>query len=190
LDRSSGNVPYSERRVLDTVFDGLLNKALKKEMTPALKQRLVAMGIELDGKFKPLYPHTVWIEMLGVIAQELFPSLSREQAFRELGGRAAIGYFDTVIGIALKQVLRVMGVRRSLTRMAQNFSAANNYTRAEAVDVGPGHVTLWMNELTDTRHNLAGVMETGLTVATGKRVKVAVGEHDEHGTTYDVRWDP
>jgi uncharacterized protein (TIGR02265 family) len=189
LDRTTGNVPYAERRVLDTVFDGLLRNALKKELTPALKQRIVALGIDIDGKLKPLYPHTVWVEMLQVIAHELMPTLSKERAFRELGGKAALGYFDTLIGIALKQVLRVIGVRRSLGRMAQNFSAANNYTRAEAVDVGPGQVKLWLNELTDTRHNLAGVMETGLTAATGKQVKVTVAEHDDHGTIYDVQWE-
>jgi uncharacterized protein (TIGR02265 family) len=190
LDRSTGNVPYAERRVLDTVFDGLINKALKKDMTPALKARLQALGLEPGGKLKPLYPHTVWVDMLNAIAHELMPTLSKEAAFRALGARVVNGYFDTLIGITLKQVLRVMGVRRALGRMAQNFSAANNYTRSEAVDVAPGHVKLWLNELSDSRFNMAGVLESGLTTATGKHVKVILAEHDEHGTTYDVRWDP
>ncbi|MFT3836461.1 MAG: DUF2378 family protein [Myxococcaceae bacterium] len=174
--------------MLDVVFDGLLRKALARELTFAAKARLKAIRVDVDGRFEPLYPHPVYLQTLEILREELMPDRSIEQAFRSLGARAVLGYFDTWIGRALKQMLRALGVRRALNRMTQNFSATNNYTRAEAHDIAPKHVRLWMNELTDTRHVMAGIIEAGLSVAGGKDVRATLVETDDDGCVYEVCW--
>lgn len=186
--RNDPGLAYEDRRVLDIVFDGLLKKALKNELTFAAKSRLKQLHVDVEGRFEPLYPHPVYLATLHILNQELMPSLTEEQAFRALGARAVLGYFDTLIGRALKQMLRALGVRRAVDRMTQNFSATNNYTRTHAEDLGPRHVRLWMNELTDTRFVMAGILEAGLGVAGGKNVRATIERVDEFGCTFDVQW--
>ncbi len=183
------SVPLEQRRVLDSVFEGLFLKALKAEVNPQLKTRLKGIGMDLDAKLKPLYPHSVWLESLTLSAEELFPQKTQVEALRELGARAVLGYFDTFIGMALKQMLRAIGVRRSLGRMSQNFSATNNYTQTRIKELGDNHVELWMNELTLTQHNMAGIVQTGLGVAGGKNVRVSIVSSDADGVTLDVLWE-
>jgi uncharacterized protein (TIGR02265 family) len=190
VDRTVGNVPLAERRVMDSVFEGLLQRALKKpELTPRLKRRLLDAGVDVDAKLKPIYPHAVWVSTCTAVAEELMPGVPLEQALRQLGQRVVMGYFDTMIGGAIRQVLKAIGTRRTLGRMTQNFSAANNYTRSELVDVGERHVRLWMNELAPMHFNLWGILERGLEVAGAKNIRVKLLELDAHGCSFDIEWD-
>ncbi len=181
-------VPLEQRKVVDGVFEGLFSKALKLEVTPLLRRRLQDLGVDLAA-LKPVYPHAVWLRSLVAAAEELYPGRPLPEAMRELGGRAVTGYFETLLGMALKQLLRAIGVRRTIGRMTLNFSSTNNYTETKIRDLGERHVELWMNELTETQHNMAGIIQTGLTIAGGKNVRVTITGSDDRGCTYEVRWD-
>ncbi len=182
-------VPHADRKVVDTVFEGLFVKALGLEVTPALRRRLAELGVDFQVGLKPMYPHAVWEAALIAAAEELMPGKPLPEALHALGGRAVVGYFDTFIGRALKQVLRAIGVKRTLARMSLNFSATNNYTETEMKELGERHYELWMNELSLTQHNMAGIIETGLGIAGGKNVRVEIVRSDGSGCTYDIRWE-
>ena len=182
------SVPPEQRKVVDGVFEGLFSKALKLEVTPQLRRRLLELGVDLAA-LRPVYPHAVWLQALTVAAEELHPSRPLPEALRELGGRAVTGYFETFLGKALKQLLRALGVRRTIGRMTLNFSSTNNYTETRVRDLGERHVEVWMNELSLTQHNMAGIMQTGLTIAGGKNVRVEISSSDAVGCTYEVRWE-
>jgi len=181
--------PYAERKVVDTVFEGLFVKALGLEVTPALRRRLAELGVDFNAGLKPMYPHPVWEAALIAAAEELMPGKPLPEALHALGGRAVTGYFDTFIGRALKAVLRAIGVKRALGRMSLNFSATNNYTQTRLKELGERHVELWMNELSLTQHNMAGIIQTGLGIAGGKNVKVDIVASDGDGCTYHVTWE-
>lgn len=181
-------MPLEQRKVVDGVFEGLFLKALKLEVTPMLRRRLNELGVDL-GKLKPVYPHAIWEQSLIAAGQELMPGKPLPDAMRELGGRAVSGYFETFLGIALKQLLRAIGVRRTIGRMTLNFSSTNNYTETRIKDLGERHVEIWMNELSTTQHNMAGIVQTGLTIAGGKNVRVTIVTSDADGCTYEIRWD-
>ena len=182
------SVPLEQRKVVDTVFEGLFAKALKLEVTPQLRRRLIELGVDLD-HLKPVYPHALWLKSLIAASEELWPGRAVTEGLTELGGRAVSGYFETFIGVALKTLLRVIGVRRTIGRMTLNFSSTNNYTETRVTEVGERHVELWMNELTQTQYNMGGIMQTGLTIAGGKNVRVSMVASDSEGCTFDIRWE-
>lgn len=182
------SVPLADRKVMDSVIDGLFNKALGRDLNPRLERRLNELGIDLK-KLLPMYEHAVWVKALTAAAEELLPGVPLPKAFEQLGARVVTGYFETFIGRALKQLLKAIGVRRTLGRMSQNFAATNNYSKSEIKDVGERHVELWLNELTLTQHNTVGILKTGLELIGGKNLQVEIMRSDEQGCTYSVKWD-
>jgi len=182
------NVPLAERKVVDDTFEGLYLKALKGQLTPRLKRRLAELGLDLDQKLKPTYPHALWVQALTVTAEELMPGVRLPDAFERLGSQVVVGYFDTFIGSALKQLLKAIGVRRALERMTANFSSSNNYTRATVRDAGPNYAEVWMNELTLTQYNALGILKTGLGLIGARDVDVELTEQNDEGCVYVIRW--
>jgi uncharacterized protein (TIGR02265 family) len=108
-----------------------------------------------------------------------------------LGELVTDAYLENFIGRALKPVIKLIGMRRALGRMRQNFRVANNYSEAEATDVAPGHVHLRVNETGLMAAFYQGILERGLRLTLDpKGLAVRIVSEDATGVVYSVRWEP
>src|SRR4051794_35175704 len=72
----AGTVPpvaEKEPIVFDAAVEGLYIRGLREQLTPALKQKLKVVGIELEPKIKPAYPRSAWVKGIEVLSTELYP---------------------------------------------------------------------------------------------------------------------
>ncbi|MFT3713543.1 MAG: DUF2378 family protein [Archangium sp.] len=178
-------LPVAERVNFASVFEGLFNTAFKNQVTPELRDELRAMGLDLT-LLNAAYPHEIFLKAVAAGAKAWFPGEPPEESWFKVGQRNLEGFYETFLGKPLFALLRVMGPKRTLGRMKANFRSANNYTDSKLVEVGPGELQLWINEMGNTRHFVRGVMFRGLQLAGSPNVKFDELSTDERGTVYRV----
>jgi uncharacterized protein (TIGR02265 family) len=157
-------------------------------MTPELKAKLLKLGLSTEAELPPGFDYDRWQEILKVSGEELM-SGKPEAAHHQLGELLTEAYFENFIGRALKPVVKLIGMRRALGRMRQNFRVANNYSEAVASDVAPGHVHLKVNETGLMAYFYRGILDRGLRICDPKNLKVEIASEDASGVVYSVRWD-
>lgn len=119
----------------DQAVAALFQQGLGGRLTPSLREKLEAAGLDLGRPLQPTYPAEQahgWAELA---ARELFPDLPRDQAMYRLAELNIDGFQRTPVGKALFGFCKLMGPRRSVPRMAQAFRAANNFTTVECAEV-------------------------------------------------------
>src|SRR5262249_52387161 len=113
LPRMASNEPRYDFAV---AYEGLFHRGLGSSLTPRLKARLRAAGLDLDRPFEPAYPADRWPIFLRMTAEELFPAVPIGDALRKMGERFFLGYVETLVGKAMLAAMRVIGPMRSLGR--------------------------------------------------------------------------
>jgi uncharacterized protein (TIGR02265 family) len=178
-----------ERIVFDHTFDGLFHKALRGQVTPKLKQRLlVEAHLNLD-RLLPGYSIDDWARAVQITADELYPKLPVEEAYTEIGKQVIGGYFETLIGKALSAMVRVLGAERTLRRLERSMRGANNYTTVTVNKNSPGNFTVVVNEPNLTRYVLRGILYGGISAAGAKNLKVEMTKVEGDLSTCEVTWD-
>jgi uncharacterized protein (TIGR02265 family) len=162
--------------------------ALGRAPTPAEKAGLREVGLDLDRPLDPAYPAEAFGQMLIQLAKARSPDLPLEEACRELGERFFERHTQTLIGKAMGQVLRLIGVRRSLARMERNFRSGNNYYRSRMVDQGPGKVRLYFDATHDPADFLRGVVIAGARYVGAKDFRAEVVERGSASCALDISW--
>lgn len=177
----------SEKVVFNHTIDGLFREALGERVTPELKVRLKAAGLNLDAKLLPAYPFDTWMKVLELTCQVLFPALPMDQAMFRVGESLLDGYQKTFLGRAVLGMVRVLGPRRTLVRATQNFRSGNNYTEAKVTEVDVNVHDLWMNEVGPWPTFTAGIIHAAMK-ATGVAPRIDILQHDGHACTFRVSW--
>ncbi|MEW5739602.1 MAG: DUF2378 family protein [Myxococcota bacterium] len=177
----------SERVVFSHTIEGLFVQALGARVTPELKARLKSAGLNLDAKLLPAYPFEVWMKVLELTCQALFPDLPTDQAMFRVGESFLDGYQHTFLGRAVLGMIRVLGPRRTLLRSTQNFRSGNNYTETKITEVDVNIIDLWMNEVGPWPTFTAGIIHAALKAA-GAEPRIDILDHDGHACTYRVSW--
>lgn len=167
--------------------EGLFWKALRPRISPSLKARLAALGLDLDQKAHDV-PREAWAAMLRATVDALYPSLPPDDGYYELGCSLLRGYNETLTGKALLSILRVLGPTRGLKRMTTNLKTGNSYSQIRLVERGPGHVEAWVNECNGNPHYVRGIIAEGLRFAGAADVKVEARGFDGHACTYELSW--
>jgi uncharacterized protein (TIGR02265 family) len=178
-----------ESRVVFKHCAEALLRSLQTRMTPQLRTKLVSLGLNPDGvDLPPAFDYDRWREILAVTGEELMPGKPKE-AHHELGERLTDAYLENFIGRALKPVIKLIGIRRAMGRMRQNFRVANNYSEATATEVAPGHVELGVNETGMMGYFYRGILAQGLKICDPKNLSVEIASEDANGVVFSVRWD-
>lgn len=173
-----------ERVVFSSVFEALGGVITARR--PALSNELRALGVDLS-KLQAAYPADRWRDSTALVATALFPEVSAPVAQYRLGQLIIEQYSKTLIGKALMATLRVLGPRRSFTRVSRSFRTANNYTEDKVTELSPSSYELWLNELHVPYVN-QGVIQATLEAIGAKECAVEVKNRDAHGTTYHCHW--
>jgi len=162
-------------------------RALGSALTIEAKARFKTLGVDFDARLLPAYPFETWLKVMELGAQVLLPKGSREAQFFNLGYRIVGSYGETLIGRALIGMMRVIGPRRSLSRMTRNLRTANNFTEVTVEDL-PDGVTAVTCHPVITPDFFRGMFTGAIEVSGGTEVKVEMLSFVEQRATYSVRW--
>lgn len=179
----------TEKLIFDHTIESLL-RTLERPIPPAQIARLDALGIDLSKPLLPAYPLEVYTALIGFIAEVRWPTLPPEEADFEVG-RAFIEAYttQTLLGRALKQVIRVVGPHRTLERMNRTFRTANNYTETRLKQLGPTRYELWFNYVKRDGY-FRGMVQATLALTGVKQVEVTLAARQGDEVTFHITWKP
>lgn len=190
--------PAEEPIVFGSSVEALRN-ALAKQLTPALRQELLQVGLDFD-KVLPAYPMDQWVDALRIVARHLAPQLPEHDQYVHLGRQFMQGFVATAVGKAALAISRVIGPRRTLLRMGRNFKQATNYIETHTTEVGERelHLRIYTHERflekTRDRSTLVTDYRRGVLLAVMEfiRVEGTVDITDVHperqDVTFRLRW--
>jgi uncharacterized protein (TIGR02265 family) len=183
-------VPAStEPVVYDTAVESMFFRALKGRVTPALKDKLRAVGLDLDQKLRPTYPKEMWLRVLEITTRELYPTLPPEERYFKLGAATVEAFSETAIGKAIVGIARLMGPRRGLTRLPQAFEAINNFMVAKLTELAPNRFQLWLNEHYGQPSYVLGALTAAVAINRPLQVNVRIVQTDGNAITFEISWD-
>ena len=191
--------PTLEPVVFGTAVDGM-RRALGKQLTPALRQQLIAVGIDFE-KVQAAYSLDTWLSVVRTLAAALGAEVPEADRYRHLGRLFMRGFVETPLGFAALTTGKVFGVRRTLLRMGRNFRTAANYIESELVEVGPKEVRIrtyihekFLPRVSD--HSLLiseyrqGVLQEVLALLGGKgEVAMVEANTQRQDVTFLITWD-
>jgi uncharacterized protein (TIGR02265 family) len=178
-----------QRVVFRMAFENLLLRALKGRVTPELKERLRAEGVDLDRKLAPGYPLEVWARCVNAAAGLVYPTLGRADAQWRLGEDFIRSYAESTLGRALFGVLKLFGPMKAVARMEQSFRSGNNFMKTSFVELGPTSAELWLSEVNERPWFNGGLLREGGRQIGAKNMRVEIIEMAGSGCRYRVSWD-
>ena len=137
----------------------------------------------------PAYPVEQVHQACKLVMPVLFPAMSEEEAFHELGLSSMRGYTETLIGKALMQILKLIGVRRSLLRMHTSMRSGNNYLATSSNVVSANCIELTFSDVSGMPTFYQGIIEQGGVMAHAKNLRVTTTTSAPPGHTFRVEWD-
>lgn len=188
LTQTRKALPVEQRLVYSQVVEGLLQHGLHGRVTHRLKQRLKQAGLDVDRPLMPAYPVTLWVGCLSIIAEEAYPGVPREQAFRQLAEAHVEGYGRTLIGRAVFGVMRLLGPRRLVQRLPQTLRATDNYTEVDLVERGPTTWEMRMNSTLDAPGYAEALFEAMLRGGGAESPQVTKLDATAQSSTYLITW--
>jgi uncharacterized protein (TIGR02265 family) len=174
--------------VFAQTFEGLFHRAYKGQVTPALRERMRAHGVDLDRPLQPAYPVEAWNAALLETARALHPDLPLEAAYQKVGERFLEGFGETLIGSAMMALLRTVGYRRALARMERNFRTGNNYIRSHMVERGPTEVDVHFEDMREPPGFFTGIFLAGARMTGAQGVRVECERTGELQCRFHITW--
>lgn len=125
--------PVIYRHTADAFFKQVL--ARKGLLTPEFLATLAALGID------PKKPRDVdvatWWKVIEAAARVIAPGQPLDEALREVGREVLRGFEASLVGRTAMMVLRMLGHRRAVTKLAESFKSADNVTTVEVLETTP-----------------------------------------------------
>jgi uncharacterized protein (TIGR02265 family) len=180
-----------ERVVYSEVVEGIFLRGLGPRTTPALKEKLRALGVDLGQKLKPTYPRELWIQVLRTTVEELYPGVPLEEGYRQLGQVAIQGVANTMIGRTIASMARLLGPGRAIHRLGDGFKSVNNYMEIELETLEKGRrYRIWLNDTYGHPAYMLGCFQAALGIAGAKDLEVKLVESTPDGATFEMSWTP
>jgi uncharacterized protein (TIGR02265 family) len=167
-------------------MDALL-KRCARELPPEGWAALAGLGVERDKRL-PAYEFTCWCETVAYLARALYPSLEVGEAEYRLGSDFIERYAHTLIGRALFTVLRLLGPRRVLGRMARSFRTGTNFTQADVIEETATSALLRIASVEPRARFTHGILARGLALAGIPAVQVRLESIDGDAAFFRVSW--
>lgn len=178
----------AERLWFSTVVEAIFIKGQGPSLTAPMKAKLKEVGIDVD-RLQPAYPVEVVKRACRVLIAERYANLREEEAFHELGVASLKGYTETLLGKAVLQILKVIGVRRSLLRMHTSMRSGNNYLETFSSVVSPNCVELKFSDVSDIPSFYQGILEEGGRLAHAKNLRITTALSAPPAHTFRIEWD-
>ena len=149
-----------ERFEFRQTIEGLLLGAFEARGDAELLSKLRNEGLDLTANLQPAYPAAVFFRFVGVAARHRFPDQPEVDAMREVG-RLAVrrGLEATLLGRAVLQAAKLLGVRRAMKRFGTVMKNGNNYIDGKVTELSPNALELELGPLVGPRSYYEGVLE-------------------------------
>ena len=180
----SDHVVYSHtvRALVENVLTprGLLDTAFRAE--------LKALGID------PQRPHDIssstWWKLLQRAGARLSPAAPPDVAMEALGRAMVLGYGQTFLGKSTFVVLRLLGPRRALARLTDQFRATNTSLEVKSRELAPTdfEVSIHTQGGGPAPGYAAGILVEGLRQVGAPNPRVELVTTNELETVMRVRW--
>ncbi|HVE85998.1 MAG TPA: DUF2378 family protein [Myxococcales bacterium] len=140
--------------------DGSLFEAIARAFEPkgAFESDLRAAGFDVKD-IQLRYPSAVLEPVLDVCARHVLPSLSREEAHREVGRRIIEKFFTTIFGKVMRTLISALGVERFLLRLPRIARMGTTGLQVKAEKVGPVELRLSFHSERLAADFIAGTIE-------------------------------
>ena len=123
-------------------------------------------------------------------AKRLSPQKSEADALNDLGREQLRGYMEGLVGRALLMVVRLIGPRRTMLRMMENYRTADSVTEVRSTELSPTAIDLEFSSDFDMPTFIRGVLEETLVVLRAKDPKVEFEKQASGSTVFSVSWSP
>jgi uncharacterized protein (TIGR02265 family) len=167
---------------------GVFGRVLGPELSPSLRARLRAVGLDLDSSaLAPSFPREVWYRAVALTAADLFPAEAEPEQLRRLG-RHLIDSLEPrgIVRGAWLKMARLVGPRRALTEVARWLDespvalvVAERGRKAVVVSVAE-HEQLEL---------IAGLLEATGAALGARHCAVTVEERSGWGTRFLLAWE-
>lgn len=123
----------------------LINHVLRAHglLTPDAEARLKAIGVD-PAQVRDM-PFSTWTKLLSTCAELGAPGLPPEDALLQLGRRWVDGYLETLMGKTMLMVARMLGPKKMLMKMADNWRTVNDFYVATCTARGDKQVEIQLN---------------------------------------------
>lgn len=179
-----------EQLVFGTTLEGLYQRGLKGKLPPTLVAHLAGMGLDVTKPLLPAYPRALVNAAIAHTAKTLYPGVPMTDAMYRVGQHVTSGLRATTIGSATLAVVRLIGPRRTMQRLARTFRSTNNYMNVALRELTPSAFELDLEPSNEYPSYMQAVMEDMLTIAGATELRVVVAEHDKvkERCTYRISW--
>jgi uncharacterized protein (TIGR02265 family) len=181
--------PEPERVVFAHTVKALLSRVFERQslLTPQVREELAALGVN------PAKPRDLaqeqWWKLIDLAARVLAPGAPPEEAYFMVGREMLHGFEATVIGRSLFLVLRMLGTRRAMLRVADHYRTADTVAKLTARGLGPTSVEVTVeNTSPHAADYRRGVFLTALELVGARHPMVSFVF--QNGTTvYTTSWE-
>jgi uncharacterized protein (TIGR02265 family) len=156
-------------------------------VSEAFWEELAHRGFDRFGPFQPEYPASVWKLVLEAGLPHV-PSRDRDDALRLLGVRAIEGFQHTMVGAALFQFLKLIGLERGLNRVTRSFRNGNNFLELELLTFEAGRATLRAQNVMGVPEHFLGMLIAGSGAVGARDIDGRVVTLEGDVCTYELRW--
>jgi uncharacterized protein (TIGR02265 family) len=167
--------------------EGLVH-AFRARISAECIRQLELAGLEVDQKLKTKYPRQAMDAWIRILAADLYPSLSFDDACVRLGEDFLDGWAQTLAGRALTAVLRVLGPAKAIEKSAAGFRAGDNYTTVEIVALADNAFQLTFAEVGETPRFKCGILQAAARQAGAEQPRAELTEYDGHRAVYRISW--
>lgn len=136
---------------------------------------------------EPAYPAEHWAEAVKLISADLYSELPFDEQHRQLGRATVKQFADTIMGKAMFTVAKVLGARRSLTRMTNNLKTGANFIETRFTVIDERHQELWINDVSGVPGFYAGLLGVGAEYVEGWADSIELKARDGASCTYELR---
>lgn len=168
------------------LVEAVFKRVLAPDLTPALIDQLVKVGVDVSIPMEPSYPRTTWYLAIELTAKALYPDDPLPSQLRRLGGHIITCLQSRhIVKGAWLTMAKLAGPRRAL-KQAMDFT-----------DRSPVKLTITERSKTefeisvdDTEQSdfLAGLLEAAITMLGGKNAAVKLEATSESSSLFLATW--
>lgn len=175
-----------ERVVFSHTMESMLAR-FESKFTEARWSYLAALGVS-RAKKQTAYEFDRWCQVVEYLAREFYPGVTLGEAEYQLGRDFIERYAETLVGRALFPLLKLLGTKRTVHRLARSFRTGTNFTEVEIQDETANSCLVVFNVVEPRAQLTRGILAKGLELAGLRDLTVSLEEQVGDQARFRLTW--